>query len=163
VPPVRRAWGFGTSVIVTVVPCSGVGGLSRPGSGRPDESVELVAVVKGHPSPWAEYDAYHWVLRRPRGSVHPVPRRGHLDLDAACAEHLELNWSRSRAYRPHRAQSNATDASPASSAALSPLIRATTSSVYEPCFPESSINKEPGGPFGTGAWATGVRGASTYD
>jgi hypothetical protein len=42
--------------------------------------VELVDVVRDHPSQWAEEGAWHWLLMRPQRFPDPIPMRGALGL-----------------------------------------------------------------------------------
>ena len=39
-------------------------------------SVDLVDVIRDPSSPWAMRGYWHWVLRRPREYVRPIPQRG---------------------------------------------------------------------------------------
>lgn len=42
--------------------------------------VDLVDVVRGHPSAWAQDGCWHWVLANPRPLVTPIPQTGALGL-----------------------------------------------------------------------------------
>lgn len=42
--------------------------------------VELVDVVRGHQSVWADTKSWHWVLEDPHLFAHPVPARGAMGL-----------------------------------------------------------------------------------
>jgi ASCH domain len=42
--------------------------------------VELVDIVRDHPSQWAEDDCWHWLVTRPRRLAEPMPLRGALGL-----------------------------------------------------------------------------------
>ncbi|HEX5119835.1 MAG TPA: ASCH domain-containing protein [Pseudonocardiaceae bacterium] len=42
--------------------------------------VDLWDVVRGHRSPWAQLDAFHWRMRDPVALLDPIPWRGTLKL-----------------------------------------------------------------------------------
>jgi hypothetical protein len=42
--------------------------------------VELVDIVRDHPSPWAEVDRWYWLVTRPHRFAEPMPLRGALGL-----------------------------------------------------------------------------------
>jgi hypothetical protein len=42
--------------------------------------VELTGVTYGHPSPWADRNAAHWILEQPQTFPHPIRARGQQGL-----------------------------------------------------------------------------------
>jgi ASCH domain len=45
--------------------------------------VELVDIVRNHPSRWAEVDCWLWLVTRPRRLAEPMPLRGAMGLFTA--------------------------------------------------------------------------------
>lgn len=42
--------------------------------------VELVDIVRNHPSRWAQDDCWHWLVTRPHRLAQPMPLRGAMGL-----------------------------------------------------------------------------------
>ncbi|MDQ5815400.1 MAG: ASCH domain-containing protein [Actinomycetota bacterium] len=69
--------------------------------GRLVGSVELVDIVSGYPSNWAARGAWHWLFRRAREFLSPIPCRGGQKLFIPDVSHRALGQANRHAIR-HR-------------------------------------------------------------
>jgi hypothetical protein len=70
--------------------------------GRLIGSVELVDIVSGYPSEWATRGAWHWLLRRAREFLTPIPCRGALKLFTPNVSQQSLGQANRQAIRHPR-------------------------------------------------------------